>query len=49
MVGEIAGVLLGLPSLRVNNLGDSFVRFVDAPSFVCYAHRYGVNAIENDV
>src|ERR1035438_3195144 len=48
-VGDIASVSLCLPTLRMNNLCETLVRFVDAPSPVFYAQRIGMNAIENDM
>ena len=48
-VGDIASVFLCLPTLRMDNLCDGLVRFVDAPSLVFYAQRIGMNAIENDM
>jgi len=33
----------------MDNLRDGLVSFVDAPSFVFYTQRIGMNAIENDM
>jgi hypothetical protein len=48
-VGDIAGILFCLPTLRMDNLCNGLVRFVDAPSLVFYAQRIGMNAIEYDM